>query len=245
MQIAPCGTTIAREPGIARDARCRSPAPRSRPLGAPGPIVRQRKCAELKGGSTIPEQSRQKDRSMSRVSAPPKPQTPGQADPPLRHRTETGRSKLKTWRRLPSRIGAFTWGEVVESFLGHPPLVGLPEVVDHPGSRRGGTVQLGSPGAEERRRRDVRWTQMATLPRPLQGQPARLLVGPHPAHRRIPVAKAPIATLAYNSALCRSRPRAESQQQRRGDPTMVSGGIPVEARWQLSVFPSLYTRCNR
>ena len=133
----------------------------------------------------------------------------------------------------------------MESFLGHPPLVGLTKVVDHPGSQRGGTVQLGSPGAEERQRRDVCWTRMATLPRPLQGQPARLLVGPHPAHRRIPVAKAPITTLAYNSAPCRSRPRAESQQQRRGDPTMVSGGMPVEARWQLSVFPSLYARGNR
>ena len=46
---------------------------------------------------------------MSRVSAPPKPQTPGQANPHLRPRTETGRSKLKTWRRRPSRLGAFTW----------------------------------------------------------------------------------------------------------------------------------------
>ena len=31
-------------------------------------------------------------------------------------------------------------------------------------------------------------------------------VGPHPAHRRIPVAKAPIATLAYDPAPYRNRP---------------------------------------
>ena len=38
--------------------------------------------------------------------------------------------------------GRFHLGEVVESFLGHPLLAGLPEVVDHPGSQRGGTVYL-------------------------------------------------------------------------------------------------------
>ena len=38
--------------------------------------------------------------------------------------------------------GRFHLGEVAESFLGHPLLAGLPEVVDHPGSQRGGTVYL-------------------------------------------------------------------------------------------------------
>ena len=40
------------------------------------------------------------------------------------------------------RAGRFRWGAVVESFLGHPLLAGLPAVVDHPGSQRGGTVHL-------------------------------------------------------------------------------------------------------
>ena len=69
--------------------------------------------------------------------------------------------------------GRFHLGEVVESFLGHPLLAGLPEVVDHPGSQRGGTGNLRcSPGAEERHRRGVRWIQLAALPHPLHGQPA-------------------------------------------------------------------------
>ena len=41
--------------------------------------------------------------------------------------------------------------------------------------------------------------------RPLSSQ-LTSWVGPHPAHRRIPMAKAPIATLAYDSDLYRNRP---------------------------------------
>ena len=38
--------------------------------------------------------------------------------------------------------GRFRWGEVLETFLGQPLLAGLPEVVDHPRSQRGGTGYL-------------------------------------------------------------------------------------------------------
>ena len=69
-------------------------------------------------------------------------------------------------------VGRFRWGEVVESFLGQPPLAGLPAVADR-GAQRGGTGYLRcSPGAEERHRRGVRWGQLAALPHPLHGQPA-------------------------------------------------------------------------
>ena len=43
---------------------------------------------------------------MFRVSAPPKPQTPGQADPSLRPRTEVGQGKFKAWGQRLSRLDA-------------------------------------------------------------------------------------------------------------------------------------------
>ena len=43
-------------------------------------------------------------------------------------------------------------------------------------------------------------------------------VGPHPAHRRIPVAKAPIADLAYDSAPYRSRPDHQKDRQQKACP---------------------------
>ena len=46
-------------------------------------------------------------------------------------------------------VGRFRWGEVVESFLGQPPLAGLPAVADRSGPQRGGAGNLRcSPGAE-------------------------------------------------------------------------------------------------
>ena len=52
-------------------------------------------------------------------------------------------------------------------------------------------------------------------------------VGLHPAHRRIPVAKAPIAALAYDSAPYQSRPAGASHGGQRG-------GIPTGAQPRAS-----------
>ena len=41
--------------------------------------------------------------------------------------------------------GRFRWGEVVESFLGQPPLAGLPAVADRSGPQRGGAGDLRCP----------------------------------------------------------------------------------------------------
>ena len=52
---------------------------------------------------------------------------------------------------------------------------------DRSGAQRGGTGYLRcSPGAEERHRRGVHWSQLATLPHPLHGQPA------HPSAQACP-----------------------------------------------------------
>ena len=60
-------------------------------------------------------------------------------------------------------------------------LAGLPAVVDGSRAQRGGTGNLRCPpGAEERHRRGVCWSQLATLPHPLHGQPA------HPSAQACP-----------------------------------------------------------
>ena len=66
----------------------------------------QRKYVELTRGGTMPGQSCHKGHPMFRVSAPPKPQTPGQADPPLRPRTKVGQGRFKASRRRLSRLNA-------------------------------------------------------------------------------------------------------------------------------------------
>ena len=77
--------------------------------------------------------------------------------------------------------GRFHWGEVLESFLGQPPLAGFPVLADRSGPQRGGAGNLRcSPGAEERHRRGVHWGQLAALPHPLHGQPA------HPSAQACP-----------------------------------------------------------
>ena len=50
-------------------------------------------------------------------------------------------------------------------------------------------------------------------------------LGPHPAHRRIPVAKAPIAALAYDSAPYRSRPQEATAQSRPGATGSLRDGV--------------------
>ena len=67
--------------------------------------------------------------------------------------------------------GRFHWGEVLESFLGQPPLAGFPVLVDGLGAQQGGTGNLRcSPGAEECHRRGVRRGGLAALPHPRHGQ---------------------------------------------------------------------------
>ena len=75
---------------------------------------------------------------MFRVSAPPNPQTPGQADPLLRPRTKVGQGRFKAWRRRLSRLGAFIWEKWWRVFWAILFWLGLPEVVDHPGSSAAG-----------------------------------------------------------------------------------------------------------
>ena len=57
-------------------------------------------------------------------------------------------------------------------------------------------------------RRSGQTTETRRADRPARAPRPHLTpwVGPHPSHRRIPVAKAPIATLAYDSAPYRNRP---------------------------------------
>ena len=53
-------------------------------------------------------------------------------------------------------------------------LAGLPAVADRSGPQRGGAGDLRCPpGAEERHRRSLCWSQLAALPHPLHGQPAQ------------------------------------------------------------------------
>ena len=51
-------------------------------------------------------------------------------------------------------------------------------------------------------------------------------VGPHPAHRRIPVVKAPIATLTYDSAPYRSRPVHARSIGRRPSKVLSTLSVP-------------------
>ena len=61
---------------------------------------------------------------MFRVSAPPKPQPPGQADPPFRPRTRVGQGKYQVWRWRLSRIDdgrALSFGKSGGEFSGPTP----------------------------------------------------------------------------------------------------------------------------
>ena len=66
--------------------------------------------------------------------------------------------------------GRFHLGEVVGSFLGQPPLAGLPPLAD----------------GEERHRRGVCRCQLAALPHPLHGQPAHPSAQGRPTQRGYP-----------------------------------------------------------
>ena len=71
-------------------------------------------------------------------------------------------------------------------------LAGLPAVADRSGAQRGGTGYLRCPpGAEERHRRGVRWSQLAALPHPLHGQPA------HPSAQACPTCVATMVRTIY------------------------------------------------
>ena len=84
-------------------------------------------------------QSGHKEYPMFRVSAPPKPQTPRakQTHPssPARRsaRVNTRSGHGDSPGSMP--VGRFHLGEVVESFLGQPPLAGLPVLADRSGPR--------------------------------------------------------------------------------------------------------------
>ena len=100
----------------------------------------QRKYAELPRG-TMQGQSCHKEDPMFRVSAPPKPQTPGPSRPrpsdPARRsvRVNTRPGDGDSPGSMP--VGRFHLGEVVESFLGQPPLAGLPVLADGSRPQRG------------------------------------------------------------------------------------------------------------
>ena len=69
--------------------------------------------------------------------------------------------------------------------------------------------------------------------------------GPRPAHRRIPVAKAPIAPLAYDSALCLNRPEAWRKVKCCGVPTTWPTGWrawPTPRRSRTSWTPGSSSR---
>ena len=83
--------------------------------------------------------------------------------------------------------GRFHSEKVVESFLGQPPLAGLPPLADGSGAQRGGGGNLRCPPrAEERHRRGVCRCQLAALPHPLHGQPAHPSAQARPTRRGYP-----------------------------------------------------------
>ena len=128
---------------------------------------------------------------MFRVSAPPKPQTPGPSRPapPAPHEGRPGVNKRLGDGGSPGSMpaGRFHSEKVVESFLGQRPLAGLPPLADGSGVQRGGGGNLRcSPGAEERHRRGVCRCQLAALPHPLHGQPAHPSAQARPTRRGYP-----------------------------------------------------------
>ena len=91
-------------------------------------------------------QSCHQEHPMFRVSAPPKPQTPGPSRPapPAPHEGRPGVNKRLGDGGSPCSMtaGRFHSEKVLESFLGQPPLAGLPPLADGSGVQRGGGSNL-------------------------------------------------------------------------------------------------------
>ena len=81
-------------------------------------------------------------------------------------------------------------------------LAGLPAVVDRSGPQRGGAGNLRCPpGAEERHRRGLCWSQLAALPHSLHGQPA------HPSAQACPTWRGHHGTHHLPATVSRRGPR--------------------------------------